>query len=76
MQESGFNTIKMEKMQLIFKANCKKFREQIEGIKYFSLDWIIGSTNDQSSNLDHTGVSHKEALTNYKSVKIRKNFSI
>ena len=36
MQLSGYNTKKMENMQLIFTAKC---------VQYFKEDWINGSTN-------------------------------
>ena len=45
---------------------CTQLKERIKGIKYFKEDWITGSTNKRSSYAtDHTGVSHKEAMTLY-----------
>ena len=57
----------MENIQLIFAAKCTQFREYIEGLQYFTEDWITGSTNYRSSNATDCaeGVSHKEAMKHY-----------
>ena len=46
---------------------CTQFREHIEGIQYFNVDWITGSTNYRSPNaIDHAeGVSYKETMKHY-----------
>ena len=64
MQESGYNRIKMENMQLIVTPKFVYNLEHVEGIKYFKEDWITGTTNYRSPNpINHTeGASHKKSL--------------
>ena len=47
---------------------CRKYETSIEGMKNFSRNWIVGSTNHRISNITDHGKTdqHKAAMTHYR----------